>query len=104
MLYEVVEPGELTVQLAGLAQAAVGDAHDHPIAAGGLGREHVVDAVVQQRRLLWHQIPVIDALGEGPGRVIFVFDKRGVVRHVFDSQLNPTTHVDEAIGVLEALG
>ena len=39
-----------------------------------------------------------------PGRVTFVIDKQGVVRHVFNSQMNPTKHVDEALDVLKTLG
>jgi peroxiredoxin Q/BCP len=43
-------------------------------------------------------------LGLLPGRVTYVIDKQGVIRHAFNSQLNPTKHVDEAIGVLKSLG
>jgi peroxiredoxin Q/BCP len=38
-----------------------------------------------------------------PGRVTYVIDKQGVIRHAFNSQLNPTKHVDEAIEVLKSL-
>jgi peroxiredoxin Q/BCP len=38
-----------------------------------------------------------------PGRVTFVIDRDGVVRHVFNSQLQATKHVDEALGVLKRL-
>jgi peroxiredoxin Q/BCP len=41
-------------------------------------------------------------LGVLPGRVTFVIDKDGVVRHVFNSQLQATQHVAEAIGALRA--
>ncbi len=50
------------------------------------------------------QFRVPKSLGLLPGRVTFVIDKRGVIRHVFNSQLNPTKHVDEAIAVLKSLG
>jgi peroxiredoxin Q/BCP len=43
-------------------------------------------------------------LGLLPGRVTYVIDKQGVIRHAFNSQLNPTKHVDEAIAVLKSLG
>ena len=43
------------------------------------------------------------SLGLLPGRVTFVIDKQGVIRHAFNSQLNPTKHVDEAIEVLKTL-
>jgi peroxiredoxin Q/BCP len=38
-----------------------------------------------------------------PGRVTYVIDKSGVVRHVFASQLEATRHVDESLGVVKAL-
>jgi thioredoxin-dependent peroxiredoxin len=42
-------------------------------------------------------------LGLLPGRVTFVIDRDGVVRHVFNSQLQATKHVDEALTVLKRL-
>jgi peroxiredoxin Q/BCP len=39
-------------------------------------------------------------LGLIPGRVTYVIDAAGIVRHVFNSQLNPTKHVREALEVL----
>jgi thioredoxin-dependent peroxiredoxin len=38
-----------------------------------------------------------------PGRVTFVFDKQGVVRHRFDSMLRFGKHVDEALEVVKTL-
>jgi thioredoxin-dependent peroxiredoxin len=35
-----------------------------------------------------------------PGRVTFVIDKEGVVRHAFNSQINATKHVAESLAVL----
>jgi thioredoxin-dependent peroxiredoxin len=37
-----------------------------------------------------------------PGRVTFVIDRKGVVRHVFNSQLQATRHVAEALAALES--
>jgi peroxiredoxin Q/BCP len=42
-------------------------------------------------------------LGIIPGRVTFIIDKKGVVRHVFSSQLQPEKHIEEARGVLKKL-
>ncbi len=42
-------------------------------------------------------------LGLLPGRVTYVIDREGVVRHVFNSQFNPQAHVKEAIEVLKQL-
>ncbi len=36
-----------------------------------------------------------------PGRVTYVIDKKGIVRHVFNSQLQATRHVSEALAALE---
>lgn len=38
-----------------------------------------------------------------PGRVTFVFDKQGVVRHRFDSMLRFGKHVDEALEIVKTL-
>jgi len=42
-------------------------------------------------------------LGLIPGRVSFVIDKNGIVRHVFSSQSRATAHVDEALAVVKSL-
>lgn len=43
-------------------------------------------------------------LGLLPGRVTFVIDRLGIVRHIFKSQLGVTRHVEEALGIVERLG
>lgn len=35
-----------------------------------------------------------------PGRVTYVIDKEGIVRHIFDSQLDFKAHVEEALNTL----
>src|ERR671924_839298 len=40
------------------------------------------------------------SMGLFPGRVSFVIDKTGIVRHIFSSQVRATAHVDEALAVL----
>lgn len=45
-----------------------------------------------------------DMLGILPGRVTYIVDRDGIVRHVFNSQLNATKHVKEAIRILKQLG
>lgn len=42
-----------------------------------------------------------DLLGLMPGRVTFVVDRSGKVIHKFDSQLNPTKHITEALSKLK---
>jgi len=42
-------------------------------------------------------------LGILPGRVTYVIDKDGVVRHVFSDQLNATKHINEALKVVQEI-
>jgi len=44
---------------------------------------------------------VPNTFGLFPGRVTYVIDEEGVVRHVFSSQLGVEKHVEEALKVLE---
>ena len=46
---------------------------------------------------------VPSTLGLLPGRVTYIIDKKGVIRHVFSSQMNPTKHVEDAMKVLRAI-
>jgi thioredoxin-dependent peroxiredoxin len=47
---------------------------------------------------------VPNTLGLFPGRVTYVIDEEGVVRHVFSSQLGVTRHVEHALEALEVIG
>ncbi len=47
---------------------------------------------------------VPNTLGLFPGRVTYVIDEEGVVRHVFSSQIGVTRHVEQALKALEAIG
>ena len=38
-----------------------------------------------------------------PGRVTFIIDRQGVIRHVFNSQFNPELHVQEALRIIKTL-
>jgi thioredoxin-dependent peroxiredoxin len=42
-------------------------------------------------------------LGLFPGRVTYLIDRDGIVRHIFSSQFQPWRHVPEALEVLAAL-
>jgi len=46
---------------------------------------------------------VPSSLGLIPGRVTFVIDKDGVVRHVFSSQLNAEKHIEESLRIIKGL-
>lgn len=41
-------------------------------------------------------------LGLLPGRVTYVIDRDGVVQHIFNSQLAPKRHIDEALKTLDS--
>jgi len=49
------------------------------------------------------QYGVPATLGLLPGRVTYVIDRHGVVRHLFNSQFQATQHVAEAIGALRSI-
>ncbi|MBV9228536.1 MAG: peroxiredoxin [Chloroflexi bacterium] len=38
-----------------------------------------------------------------PGRVTYIIDQQGVVRHIFSSQFTPEKHITEALKTLQAL-
>lgn len=42
-------------------------------------------------------------LGLLPGRVTYVIDKEGIVRHIFSSQLDYKKHIEEALSALKSL-
>ena len=46
---------------------------------------------------------VSSSMGIIPGRVTFIIDKKGVVRHVFSSQFQPEKHIEEALEVLKKI-
>jgi peroxiredoxin/esterase/lipase len=49
------------------------------------------------------QFGVTRTLGLFPGRVTFVIDREGIIRHAFSSQFQPWKHVPETLAVLESL-
>jgi len=46
---------------------------------------------------------VSSTLGLIPGRVTYIIDKQGIVRHVFSSQFQAEKHIEEALNVLKQL-
>ena len=46
---------------------------------------------------------VPSSMGIIPGRVTYIIDKKGVVRHIFNSQFQPEKHIGEALKVLKEL-
>jgi peroxiredoxin Q/BCP len=50
-----------------------------------------------------HLYGVPATMGIIPGRVTYIIDKKGIVRHIFNSQYQPEKHVEEAKQVLEKI-
>ena len=46
---------------------------------------------------------VPSTFGLVPGRVTYIIDKQGIVRHIFSAQFTPQKHIDEALKQLESL-
>jgi peroxiredoxin Q/BCP len=46
---------------------------------------------------------VPSSMGIIPGRVTYILDKKGFVRHIFNSQFQPEKHIEEALKVLKEL-
>ena len=46
---------------------------------------------------------VPNSFGLFPGRVTYVIDREGVVRHIFSSQIEVEQHVEEALKTLESI-
>lgn len=42
-------------------------------------------------------------LGILPGRVTYVIDRQGIVRHIFNDMLHAKKHIDEALNTIKAL-
>jgi thioredoxin-dependent peroxiredoxin len=42
-------------------------------------------------------------LGLIPGRVTYIIDRQGIIRHIFSSQLQATRHVEEALNIVKQL-
>jgi peroxiredoxin Q/BCP len=42
-------------------------------------------------------------LGVIPGRVTYIIDKKGIVRHIFNSQFQPEKHIEEALKILKEI-
>lgn len=44
---------------------------------------------------------VSTTLGVIPGRVTYIIDKEGIIKHIFASQLHPAKHAEEALSALK---
>jgi len=56
-----------------------------------------------EKGALRKKLGVPSTLGLLPGRVTYILDREGTVRHIFSSQLNTSKHVAEALRVIGEL-
>ncbi len=82
----------------------IGVSSDSAASHGKFAAKHTLPFVLLSDRggTVRKQYGVPATLGLLPGRVTFVIDRHGIVRHVFNSQLQATRHVSEALGALRA--
>jgi peroxiredoxin Q/BCP len=87
---------KLEAEVVGISSDSV-KSHERFVEKHGLPFVLLSDEGGEVRKL--YGVP--NTLGLFPGRVTYVIDEEGVVRHIFSSQLGVSRHVEEA---LEALG
>jgi peroxiredoxin Q/BCP len=95
--YEKFE--ELEAEVIGISSDSV-RSHERFVEKHGLPFVLLSDEEGEVRKL--YGVP--NTLGLFPGRVTYVIDDDGVVRHVFSSQLGVTRHVEQALEALDTIG
>ena len=93
------EFGKLDAEVIGISSDSV-ESHRRFTAKHLLPYTLVSDKGGKVRKL--YGVP--NTLGLFPGRVTYVIDKKGVVRHIFSSQVGIDRHVEDALEVLESIG
>lgn len=91
------EFGELDAEVIGISSDSV-TSHERFAADHDLPFDLLSDEGGRVRAL--YGVP--GTLGLFPGRVTYVIDAEGIVRHVFSSQLGVERHVEEALGSVRA--
>ena len=90
--------GKLDAEVIGISSDSV-ESHRSFVAKYDLPYTLLSDEQRKVRKL--YGVP--NTLGIFPGRVTYVIDKEGIVRHVFSSQLGAEKHVEEALKALRSL-
>jgi peroxiredoxin Q/BCP len=91
--------GNLEAEVIGISSDSV-KSHQRFVEKHGLPFVLLSDEGGEVRKL--YGVP--NTFGLFPGRVTYVIDEEGVVRHVFSSQLGVTRHVEQALKALEVIG
>lgn len=92
------EFGKLDVQVIGISSDSV-ESHKRFAEKHDLPYLLLSDEDKKVRKLYG----VLNTLGFFPGRVTYVIDSEGIVRHVFSSQLGVERHVEEAHKILQTI-
>jgi thioredoxin-dependent peroxiredoxin len=85
-------------QVLGVSSDSV-SSHEHFAGEHNLQFKLLSDSGAQVRRA--YGVP--STMGLLPGRVTYVIDRDGIVRHVFNSQINIGGHVDSALKMVKEL-
>jgi len=94
--YEVFR--EIGAEVIGVSSDSV-DSHRDFAMGCNLPFDLLSDAEGRVRTL--YSVP--STLGVFPGRVTYIIDTRGIVRHVYSSQMNPGKHVEVAVRILRSI-
>ncbi len=94
--YEVFK--DMGAEVIGVSSDSV-DSHKGFAAKCGLRFNILSDPGGTIRKLYGAQ----STLGLLPGRVTYIIDADGKVRHIFSSQMHPTQHVEEGVAVLASM-
>jgi peroxiredoxin Q/BCP len=88
-----------------LGAEVIGISNDNQQSHGAFASEHKLPFILlsDPDGSVRKSYGVKKTFGLVPGRVSFVIDKNGIVRHVFSSQSRATAHVGEALAVLKSL-
>ena len=83
----------------------VGVSSDSEESHQGFASKHRLPFVLlsDKKGALRKQYGVPTTLGVLPGRVTYVIDKQGVVRHIFNDMFNAQKHIGEALKVVQAI-
>ncbi len=90
--------GKLDAEVIGISSDSV-ESHQRFVEKHGLPYALLSDEARKVRKL--YGVP--NTLGLFPGRVTYVIDQEGMVRHVFSSQLGAEKHVEEALKALRSI-
>lgn len=84
----------------------VGISADHPASHKSFAEKHNLPFLLlsDEDNAVRNQFGVPKSLfGLLPGRVTYIIDQKGIVRHVFSSQLNVKKHITESLQVINSL-